>query len=81
MPKSKGRRKPKQRIQPAKPGPEKHKESPTWYVVTMFGVMAIGAILVILNYIGVLPGGTDSKWLYSGLGLIGVGFVMTLNYY
>jgi len=81
MPKSKGRRKPKQRTQPAKPAADKHPESPTWYVALMFGVMAIGAILVILNYIGVLPGGTDSKWLYSGLGLIGVGFVMTLNYY
>jgi hypothetical protein len=81
MPKSKGRRKPKHRSQPAKPEPSKHKESPTWYVALMFGVMAIGALVVILNYIGVFPGGTDSIWLYSGLGLIGVGFVMTLNYY
>jgi hypothetical protein len=81
MPKSKGRRKPKHRPQPTKPEPSKHKESPTWYVALMFGVMAIGALVVILNYIGAVPGGTDSIWLYSGLGLIGVGFVMTLNYY
>jgi len=81
MPKSKGRRKPKHRSQPTKPEPSKHKESPTWDVALMFGVMAIGALVVVLNYIGVMPGGTDSIWLYSGLGLIGVGFVMTLNYY
>jgi len=81
MPKSKGRRKPKHRSQPAKPESTKHKESPTWYVAIMFGVMAIGGLVVILNYIGVVPGGTASIWLYSGLGLIAVGFVMTLNYY
>lgn len=81
MPKSKGRRKPKQHTQPAKPEPAKHKESPTWYVAIMFGFMVLGALVVILNYIGLVPGGTDSIWLYSGLGLIGVGFVMTLNYY
>jgi hypothetical protein len=81
MPKSKGRRKPKQHPGPAKPEPKKHKESPTWYVAMMFSFMAIGALVVILNYIGVVPGGTDSIWLYSGLGLIGVGFVMTLYYY
>jgi hypothetical protein len=81
MPKSKGRRKPKRQPQPTRPDPQKHKESPKWYVVLMFGVMAAGAILVILNYIGAVPGGTASVWLYSGLGLIGVGFVMTLYYY
>ena len=83
MPKSKGRRKPKHRSQPTKPEPTKNKESPTWYVALMFGVMAIGALVVILNYIGVFTGGDGARsiYLYSGLGLIGVGFVMTLNYY
>jgi len=81
MPKSKGRRKPKQRTQPAKPAPQKHKESPIWYVATMFGVMAIGALVVIVNYIGVFGGSMDNNYLYAGLALIGVGFVMTLNYH
>ena len=82
MPKSKGRRKPKQNPQAAKPESQsKHKESPTWYVALMFGVMILGALVVILNYIGAIPGGTASRWLYSGLGLIGVGFIMTLYYY
>jgi len=83
MPKSKGRRKPKQHAGPAKPEPAKHKESPTWYVAIMFGVMAIGTLVIILNYIGVFTGGdgAESLWLYTGLGLIGAGFVMTLYYY
>lgn len=81
MPKSKGRRKPKHRQGPAQPESQKPKESPTWYVALMFGVMAIGGLIVILNYIGAVPGGTQSAYLYSGLGLIAIGFVMTLNYY
>jgi hypothetical protein len=81
MPKSKGRRKPQRRTRPAPPPPEKHKESPTWYVALMFSLMAIGGIVIILNYIGVLPGSSDSKYLFSGLGAIAIGFLMTLNYY
>ncbi len=46
----------------------------------MFGLMAVGVLLILANYIDLLPGGTDSKWLLGGLGLIGVGFAMTLNY-
>jgi hypothetical protein len=81
MPKSKGRRKPKRRAPVAPPPPKEDKTSPTWYVALMFSLMAIGAILIILNYLGVLPGGSDSKWLYSGLAGIGVGFLMTLNFH
>jgi hypothetical protein len=81
MPKSKGRRKPKRQHPQAPPPPKKEKVSPTWYVVLMFSLMAIGGIVIILNYIGLLPGGTDNKWLFAGLGAIGVGFVMTMNYH
>jgi hypothetical protein len=54
--------------------------SPMWYVATMFGLMAIGIIVILLNYIDILPGGTSNLWLLLGLGGIGVGFAMTLNY-
>lgn len=81
MPKSKGRRKPKRSTPAAPPPPKVEKVSPKWYVVLMFSLMAIGAIVIILNYLGVLPGGSDSKWLFLGLGGIGVGFLMTLNFH
>jgi hypothetical protein len=81
MPKSKGRRKPKRSGPQAPPPPKEEKVSPTWYVVLMFSLMAIGAIVIILNYIGLLPGSTDNKYLFAGLGAIGLGFVMTLNYH
>ena len=44
----------------------------------MFSLMAIGVVVIILNYIGVFPGGTDNNYLYMGLGAIAVGFLMTL---
>ncbi|HSM01830.1 MAG TPA: cell division protein CrgA [Acidimicrobiia bacterium] len=81
MPKSKGRRRPSRVDQPP-PIPEKAKVSPTWYAVLMFGLMAVGVLVIILNYIGIVPGGEQqSIYLYLGLAAIGVGFMMTLNYH
>jgi hypothetical protein len=51
-----------------------------WYVVLMFGLMAIGIMLILANYVGVLPGATSNSYLYAGLAMIGVGFAMTMNY-
>ena len=78
MPKSKGRRKPK-RVKPmAPPPPKEHKRSPVWYAAIMFALMGIGVIVIVVNYIGVFPGGTDNNYLYMGLGAIAAGFLMTL---
>jgi hypothetical protein len=51
-----------------------------WYVVIMFGLMAFGILLILSNYMGLLPGGTSNKYLLTGLAGIGVGFSMTMNY-
>ena len=83
MPKSKGRKKANKR-----PTPPSHKPtatdtkgpSPTWYVVIMFGLMGLGLVLILLNYTGVLPGGTSNAYLVTGLAGIGIGFAMTMNY-
>lgn len=82
MPVSKGRKKAKRKPPPPKPvnvtrakGP-----SPTWYIVLMFALMGIGALLIVLNYIGLVPGGTTTLNLIIGLALIAVGFTMTLNF-
>ena len=83
MPVSKGRKKANKR-----PTPPSHKPtavdtqgpSPTWYVVTMFGLMTVGVLLILANYIGLLPGGTENKYLLTGLLGIGIGFAMTMNY-
>ncbi len=84
MPVSKGRKKANKRPTPPKKPAASEADakgaSPVWYVGLMFGLMAVGIITILLNYIGLIPGGTDSKWLIGGLGLIGIGFAMTLNY-
>ncbi len=80
MPKSKGRRKPKRHVTPP-PVHHDDRESPKWYVALMFSLMAIGVLVIVLNYIDLVPGGQHrSAFLYSGLGAIAVGFIMTLNY-
>jgi hypothetical protein len=83
MPVSKGRRNARRRPTPPqkKADPVKAKgPSPTWYIALMFGLMGLGVIVIIANYIGVLPGGTDNKYLIAGLAAIAVGFGMTLNF-
>jgi Cell division protein CrgA len=83
MPVSRGRKKAKNRPAPPpkKVDPVKAKgPSPVWYVALMFGLMGLGVIVIIINYVGVLPGGTDNRYLIAGLGAIAVGFGMTLNY-
>ncbi|HEX9854070.1 MAG TPA: cell division protein CrgA [Acidimicrobiia bacterium] len=82
MPVSKGRKKASKRpTPPAKPDPIKAKgPSPTWYIVLMFGLMGLGILVIVTNYIGLLPGGTSNKYLLGGLAGIAVGFAMTLNF-
>ena len=54
--------------------------SPRWYTVLMSALMIIGVLLIVLNYLTLLPGSVSRWYLWSGLGLIGVGFLMTTNY-
>ena len=54
--------------------------SPTWYVVTMFALMGIGTLIILSNYVTLLPGSPSNSWLLIGLAGIAAGFGMTLNY-
>ncbi len=65
----------------APPPPKEVKVSPTWYVATMFSLITSGVLIIILNYIDLMPFDDPVNWLYVGLGSIGVGFMMTLNYH
>jgi hypothetical protein len=83
MPVSKKRKKvanrrptPPKRVDPAQSkGP-----SPIWYVAVMFGLMAIGTLVILANYVTLLPNSPDNSWLLIGLAGIAGGFGMTLNY-
>lgn len=80
MPKSKGRRKPK-RVTNTPPPPKEVKVSPTWYIVLMSVLMALGVLVIILNYIDLVPFDDAVNWLYVGLLSIAVGMVMLLNFH
>ncbi len=54
--------------------------SPRWYTILMSSLMIIGVLLIVLNYLTLLPGSVSRWYLWSGLGLIGAGFLMTTNY-
>jgi hypothetical protein len=46
----------------------------------MFTLMGLGVVIILANYINLLPGSPDNTWLMIGLAGIAGGFAMTLNY-
>lgn len=46
----------------------------------MFTLLGLGMVIVIINYIGVLPGGAKNGYLFVGLGLITAGFLLATQY-
>jgi hypothetical protein len=63
------------------PIPQEYKVSPRWVPIAM-GILLIGGMLVIVtNYLGVLPGGeADNKYLLGGLGMITLGFIVATRW-
>jgi len=75
MPKSKSRQRDRRRPYAAPPPKRKPKASPRWYAFFVLGLMAVGVGMIILNYMNLMPGGTQQLWLWLGLGFIAGGFV------
>ena len=73
MPKSKSKRR---RYQP--PPKPKPKPSPRWYGPLILFLMAAGVVVIVLNYMNLMPSSTgqaQNLWLWVGLGSIALGFV------
>jgi hypothetical protein len=65
------------------PIPREVKRSPKWVPVLMFLFLISGLMVIVLNYLGVLPtkSGDASNWyLLLGLGLITAGFITATGY-
>jgi hypothetical protein len=75
MPKSKSRRRDGRRSYTAPPPKKKPKPSPRWYGFLVLGLMLVGVAMIVLNYMGIMPGDTQQLWLWLGLGFIAAGFV------
>ncbi len=82
MPRSKQRQKNKRRPYVPVPEPKRRKASPRWYGPLVLGIIFLGVVVIVLNYVGVMPGSGgvfDPIFLWVGLGLILVGFLGTMR--
>ncbi len=75
MPRSKSRQRGNRRPYAAPPPRKKPKSSPSWYGFLVLGLMVVGVAMIVLNYMGLIPGGTAPVWLWVGLAFIAAGFV------
>jgi hypothetical protein len=63
------------------PVPQEVKVSPTWVPVLMFVFLGLGALVIVLNYVGLLPGATSNWYLLVGLGFILAGIITATNFH
>lgn len=64
------------------PIPREVKVSPTWVPVLMFALLALGLVVIFLNYLGVLlPGATSNAYLGIGLASICGGIIVATQYH
>jgi hypothetical protein len=54
--------------------------SPTWLPVVMFGLLGVGIVVILLNYLSVLPGAPTNWYLLAGLTAILGGIVAATQY-
>ncbi|CAB4763347.1 unannotated protein [freshwater metagenome] len=54
--------------------------SPMWVPVLMFTLLGIGIIVILLNYVQLLPGATDNWYLLLGLGFILGGIITATQF-
>ncbi len=63
------------------PPPKKAPPSPLWFGVAITTLLATGLLVVVTNYIGLLPGDAENRYLIIGLVLISGGFMMATGYH
>ena len=64
------------------PTPRDKKVSPRWVPIVMFASLALGMMIILANYVDLLPGDGPNNWyLLGGLGFITVGFITSTKYH
>lgn len=63
------------------PIPRQVRHSPRWFPVVLLGFLVLGLLLIVLNYVNVLPGGTNNWYLIAGIGAIVTGLFMATFYH
>jgi hypothetical protein len=62
------------------PVPKTARSSPVWYGILVLALLIGGLLLILLNYLEVLPWSQTSWYLVLGLGVIFVGFILATRY-
>mgnify|MGYP003340768704 CR=1 FL=1 len=63
------------------PVPNYVKQSPRWVPVLMFALFAVGALIILLYYLGAVPGGRSNYYLLAGLAFILGGLYTATKYH
>ncbi len=64
------------------PVPRSEKVSPRWVPIVMFGSLGLGMLIILANYVSLLPGDEPSNmYLLLGLVFITVGFVTATKFH
>jgi len=63
------------------PPPKKKAASPLWFGVGITTFLLVGLLIVVTNYIGLLPGDAENRYLIIGLVFISLGFMMATGYH
>jgi cell division protein CrgA len=80
--KASGRVTPKATNRYTPPIPRSQKVSPIWVPILMFASLGIGMLVILANYVSLLPGnGPSNVYLLVGLVLITLGFVTATKFH
>jgi len=60
--------------------PTYQKVSPPWVPVLMFGFIGLGIVMIVANYLQILPGAVTNWYVFGGLGLILAGIITATQY-
>ena len=66
------------RVTARRPVGEDH--SPHWYGWLIVAALGVGMLVIVLNYLAVLPGSVSSWYLVSGLVVMFAGFYLATRY-
>jgi hypothetical protein len=62
------------------PIPKEVRRSPSWYGPLVLILLILGVLMILLNYLTVLPGAVSVWYLIGGLVVIFLGFLMATRY-
>jgi Cell division protein CrgA len=62
------------------PIPTSVKRSPRWFGIATLVALILGVLIILLNYLTVLPGAVSVWYLVAGLVVIFIGFLMATRY-